>query len=133
VGLRPVRQTTWNPNAGDFLVALRQVRRLPEKCACYPAQRLWSFPKLVQKMKHTYDLKIYNGRIKVYVDGFVMFCFNQIDFKGYYAYKDDTSLYGIDIYLVESSGGSGGSTTMEIYFKTKENWLGVLKLLDTHL
>lgn len=84
-------------------------------------------------MKHTYDLKIFNGRIKVYVDGFVMFCFNQIDFKGYYAYKDDTSLYGIDIYLVESSGGSGGSATMEIYFKTKQNWLGVLGLLDKHL
>lgn len=82
---------------------------------------------------HSYELKIFNGRIKVYVDGFVMFCFNQIDFKGYYAYKDDTSLYGIDIYLVESSGGSGGSTRMEIYFKTKKNWLGVLKLLDEHL
>jgi len=82
---------------------------------------------------HTRELKVYNGRVKVYVDGIVMFTFNQIDFKGYYAYKDDTSLYGIDIYLVESSGGSGGSTTMEIYFKTKENWLGVLKLLDAHL
>ena len=82
---------------------------------------------------HTYDLKIQNGRVKVYVNGFVMFTFNQIDFKGFYAYKDDTSLYGIDIYLVESSGGSGGSTTMEIYFKTKERWLEILKLLDTHL
>ena len=50
---------------------------------------------------------------------------NQIDFKGYYAYKDDTLLYGLDIYLVD--------TTMEIYFKTKENWLAVLKLLDKHL
>jgi hypothetical protein len=42
-------------------------------------------------------------------------------------------LYGIDIYLIESSGGSGGSTAMEIYFKTKENWMGVLSLLDKHL
>jgi len=84
-------------------------------------------------MAHSYDLKIYNGRIKIYVDGYVMFTFNQIDFKGYYAYKDDTTLYGIDIYLIESSGGSGGSHTMEIYFKTKENWLGVLGLLDKHL
>jgi len=82
---------------------------------------------------HTRELKVYNGRVKVYVDGIVMFTFNQIDFKGWYAYKDDHSLYGIDIYLVESSGGSGGSTTMEIYFKTKENWLGVLELLDKYL
>jgi len=82
---------------------------------------------------HSRELKVYNGRVKVYVDGVVMFTFNQIDFKGYYAYKDDTSLYGIDIYLVESSGGSGGSTVMEIYFKTKENWLGILELLDRHL
>ena len=82
---------------------------------------------------HVRELKVHNGRVKVYVDGIVMFTFNQIDFKGYYAYKDDTSLYGIDIYLVESSGGSGGSTTMEIYFKTKETWLGILELLDAHL
>lgn len=74
---------------------------------------------------HTYDLKIYNGRIKVYIDGYVAFCFNQIDFKGYYAYKDDTLLYGLDIYLVD--------TTMEVYFKTKENWLAILALLDKHL
>lgn len=26
-----------------------------------------------QPHKHTYDLKIYNGRVKVYIDGFVMF------------------------------------------------------------
>jgi hypothetical protein len=84
-------------------------------------------------MKHTYDLKIYNGRVKVYVDGIVMFTFNQLDFKGYYGYKDDTCLYGLDIYLIESGGAGGGSTTMEIYFKTKENWLGILQLLDQHL
>ena len=81
----------------------------------------------------TCDLKIQNGRVKVYVNGFVMFTFNQIDFKGFYAYKDDTSLYGIDIYLIESSGGSGGTATMEIYFKTKERWVEILKLLDRHL
>ena len=84
-------------------------------------------------MKNTYALKIFNGRVKVYVNGYVMFCFNQIDFKGYYAYKDDTSLYGLDIYLIESSGGSGGSEIMDVYFKTKENWLWVLSLLDKHL
>lgn len=80
--------------------------------------------------KHIYDFKIFNGRVKVYVDGYVMFSFNQIDFLGYYAYKDDTDLYGIDIYLLREKAGD---STMEIYFKTKENWLNILKLLDTHL
>jgi len=80
--------------------------------------------------KHTYDLKIFNGRIKIYIDGYVMFSFNQIDFLGYYAYKDDTDLYGIDIYLLREKAGA---STMEIYFKTKKNWLNILKLLDTHL
>lgn len=80
--------------------------------------------------KHTYAFKIINGRVKIYVDGYVMFCFNQIDFKGYYAYKDDTLLYGIDVYLMNEKGGA---TTMEIYFKTKENWLGILRLLDENL
>ena len=81
-------------------------------------------------MTHTYDLKIYNGRVKVYVDSYVMFTFNQINFKGYYAYKDDTDLYGIDVYLMNEKGGA---TTMEIYFKTKDNWLNILGLLDKHL
>lgn len=79
---------------------------------------------------HEYSLKIYNGRVKVYVDGFVMFSFNQIDFAGYYAYKDDTDLYGLDIYLAREKARQ---IQMEIYFKTKENWLGVLKLLDEKL
>jgi hypothetical protein len=82
------------------------------------------------KKKHTYDFKIYNGRIKVYVDGYVMFSFNQIDFQGFYAYKDDTNLYGIDIYLIRENASP---STMEIYFKTKENWLNILKLLDENL
>jgi hypothetical protein len=80
--------------------------------------------------KHKRELKIYNGRVKVYVDGYVMFSFNQIDFAGYYAYKDDTSLYGLDVYLLREKAGA---STMEVYFKTKENWLAILKLLDTHL
>jgi hypothetical protein len=80
--------------------------------------------------EHTYSLKIFNGRIKVYVDDFVMFSFNQIDFVGYYAYKDDTDLYGLDIYLAREKAGQ---IQMEIYFKTKQNWLGVLKLLDEKL
>jgi hypothetical protein len=83
---------------------------------------------MIKKRKR--ELKIYNGRVKVYVDGYVMFSFNQIDFVGYYAYKDDTSLYGLDIYLLREKAGA---STMEIYFKTKENWLAILKLLDTHL
>jgi hypothetical protein len=80
--------------------------------------------------EHTYDFKIYNGRVKIYVDGFVMFTFNQIDFLGYYAYKDDTDLYGIDVYLLREKAGA---STMEIYFKTKENWLNILKILDDKL
>jgi hypothetical protein len=80
--------------------------------------------------EHNYSLKIFNGRIKVYVDDFVMFSFNQIDFVGYYAYKDDTDLYGLDIYLAREKAGQ---IQMEIYFKTKQNWLGVLKLLDEKL
>lgn len=82
------------------------------------------------KHEHTYSLKIYNGRVKVYVDGFVMFSFNQIDFAGYYAYKDDTDLYGLDIYLNREKAGP---MQMEIYFKTKQNWMAILKLLDEHL
>lgn len=79
--------------------------------------------------KHKYELKIYNGRVKVYVDGYVMFTFNQIDFKGFYAYKDDTNLYGIDITLMYDKT----SAIMEIYFKTKNHWLNILKLLDDNL
>lgn len=75
--------------------------------------------------KHRYSFKTWNGRCKVYVDGYVMFTFNQIDFKGYYAYKDDTNLYGLDVYLKD--------TTMEVYFKTKQVWQDVLKLLDENL
>ena len=80
--------------------------------------------------KHTYDFKIFNGRIKIYVDGYVMFTFNQIDFLGYYAYKNDTDLYGLDIYFLREKAGA---STMEIYFKTKENWLAIIKLLDEKL
>jgi len=83
-----------------------------------------------QPKKHTYDFKIYNGRVKVYVDGFVMFSFNQIDFAGYYAYNDDETIFGLDIYLNREKAGS---QVMEIYFKTKENWLAILELLDKNL
>jgi hypothetical protein len=80
--------------------------------------------------QHTYDLKIYNGRVKVYVDGYVMFTFNQIDFSGYYAFKDDSSLFGITIYMNREKASP---QEMDIYFKTKENWLNILKLLDERL
>jgi hypothetical protein len=86
--------------------------------------------KLLVEMTQTFTLKIYNGRIKVYCDGYVMFSFNQIDFLGYYAYKNDEMIYGLDIYLLRERAGK---SRMDIYFKTKENWLAVLKLLDEKL
>lgn len=76
-------------------------------------------------MTHEYKLDIYNGRVKIYIDGFVCLSFNQIDFKGFYAFKDDTKLYGIDFYLKD--------TTIETSYKTKEVWLDILKLLDKEL
>ena len=79
---------------------------------------------------HKYDFKIYNGRVKVYVDGFVMFSFNQLDFAGYYAFKDDSSLLGITIYLNREKAGA---MEMDIYFKQKTTWLAILKLLDENL
>ncbi len=82
----------------------------------------------MKKPKYTFET--YNGRIKVKYDGALMFCFNQLDFKGMYAYKDDVNLYGLDIYLMNDKGGS---TTMEIYFKTKQTWLDVLELLDKNM
>lgn len=75
-----------------------------------------------------FTAKIYNGRVRLYVDGTLFFCFNQLDFRGLYAYKDDTALYGLDIYLADREGGQA---TMEIYFKTKDAWLKTLGILDT--
>jgi hypothetical protein len=82
----------------------------------------WSSKK---KMKHKYLLTIYNGRVKIYIDDIVFLSFNQIDFKGYYAFKDDTKLYGIDFYLKD--------TIIETSYKTKEVWIDILKLLDKEL
>lgn len=84
----------------------------------------------LQMKKHKYELKIYNGRVKVYIDGYVMFTFNQIDFAGYYAFKDDSDIFGLTIYMNREKAGAA---EMDIYFKKKETWLAVLKLLDTHL
>lgn len=76
-------------------------------------------------MKSRYALKVYNGRYKLYVDGLVMLSWNQIDFQGYYAYKDDHSLFGITIYTKH--------TKIHCGFKTREVWEGVLKLLDENI
>jgi len=86
--------------------------------------------KVIETSSQNYTFKIYNGRIKVYCDGYVMFLFNQIDFSGYYAYKDDTNLYGLDIYMNREGAGH---QVMEVYFKTKETWLAILRLLDENL
>jgi hypothetical protein len=76
--------------------------------------------------KQRYKLSIYNGRVKIYIDGLVFLSFNQIDFKGYYAFKDDSKLYGIDFYLANG-------VTIETSYKTKEVWIDILKLLDKEL
>jgi hypothetical protein len=82
------------------------------------------------KQPQKFEFKIYNGRVKIYVDGYVMFTFNQIDFLGYYGYKNDSDLYGLDIYLLREKAGK---SRMDIYFKKKSTWLSVLKLLDENL
>lgn len=81
--------------------------------------------------KHKYSLVTFNGRVKISIDDNLFLAFNQIDFKGLYAYKDDTNLYGIDIYLMSSD--SQANHTLEIYFKTKEVWLAILKLINDRL
>jgi hypothetical protein len=73
-----------------------------------------------------YKLDIYNGRVKIYIDGIVFLSFNQLEFLGFYAFKDDTKLYGIDFYLK-------GNNVIETSYKTKEVWLGILKLLNKEL
>lgn len=81
-------------------------------------------------MPHKYEFKTYNGRVKIYVDGYVMFCFNQIDFLGYYFFKDDANLYGVTLYF---SREKAGASEMDIYFKTKDTWLAINKLLDENM
>lgn len=70
-------------------------------------------------------LTVYNGRYKLYIDGLVFLSFNQIDFKGYYAFKDDHLLFGIDFYLT--------TTRIETTYKTRDVWEGVLRLLDQNI
>lgn len=83
--------------------------------------------KLARLSKHVdgasrFCLHVFNGRYKIFVDNLPMVSFNQIDFKGYYAFKDDHLLYGVDFYLTNN-------ITIETTYKTKEVWLGVLNLL----
>jgi hypothetical protein len=80
--------------------------------------------------KSKYEFKIYNGRVKICYEGSVIFTFNQIDFLGYYFFKDDTKLYGMTLhFLREKAGGH----EMDVYFKDKETWLAVNKLLDENM
>lgn len=80
----------------------------------------------MKKISHKYKLVVYNGRVKIYIDGIVMLSFNQIEFLGYYAFKDDSSLYGIDFYMK-------GNNIIETSYKTKQVWLDILQLLDNEL
>lgn len=82
-------------------------------------------------MKHKYSFKIENGRVKIYIDGLPFLSFNQRNFNGYYAFKDDAALFGIDFYLIDEV--SGGKHTIETTYKTKEVWMNILKLLDKEL
>lgn len=75
---------------------------------------------------HQYSLKIYNGRVKIYIDGFLFVMFNQLEFLGLYNFKDDTDLYGSTIYMK-------GQNKINVYFKTKENWLAFIKIMDEKL
>jgi len=79
---------------------------------------------------HDYTFEIYNGRIKIKIDGYVAISFNQIDFLGYYSFKDDTNLLGISFFFLRE--GAGGFT-FDFYAKNKETWLNILKILDENL
>lgn len=84
-------------------------------------------PKLASPMKaHKYSLSIYNGRVKIKIDGITFLSFDQLNFLGYYAFKDDHLLYGIDIIMK-------GDVKIETSYKTKEVWTQILKLLDKEL
>jgi len=74
--------------------------------------------------KHKYRIITKNGRYKVYIDNMLFLSFNQIDYLGHYAFKDDEFLYRIDIYLK-------GENVIETSYKTKEVWTQILKILDT--
>jgi hypothetical protein len=75
---------------------------------------------------HEYRLEVYNGRYKIYIDNLVFLSFNQIDFKGYYAFKDDVNLFGIDVYLTNG-------VTLETSYKTQKVWKAILELFSKEL
>ena len=81
-------------------------------------------------MKNKYTFQTYNGRVKIKYNGYVMFTFNQIDFQAYYFFKDDSSLYGLTLLF---SREKAGASEIDIYFKSKETWLAVNKLLDDNM
>jgi hypothetical protein len=81
-------------------------------------------------VEHKYTFEIYNGRVKIKIDGYVAISFNQIDFLGYYSFKDDENILGISFFFLRE--GAGGFT-FDFYAKTKPTWLSILKLLDENL
>ncbi len=81
-------------------------------------------------MEHKYNIKTYNGRVKIYIDEYCFLAFNQLDFRGWYAFKDDHNLFGIEFYLCPEKSEQ---LTIETFYKTKENWLGICKILDKNL
>jgi hypothetical protein len=83
-----------------------------------------------KKIKHKYTFETYNGRVKVKVDNLTMLEFNQIDYLGRYAFKDDVNLFGISFYFLRE--GAGGYS-FDFYAKTREHWESVIKLLDENM
>lgn len=72
--------------------------------------------------KPRYSIETKNGMVRVLVDDLLFFEYEQLAYNGRYFYKDFTNVYGLDIYMKEGK-------TIEIYFKTKETWLAINKLM----
>lgn len=79
---------------------------------------------------HKYSFETYNGRVKIKVDNLTMIEFNQIDYLGRYAFRDDVNLYGITFHFLRE--GAGGYS-FDFYAKTREHWESVIKLLDENM
>lgn len=86
--------------------------------------------KSVKPTTNKYEFKIYNGRVKICYEGSVMFCFNQIDLLSYYFFKDDEKIYGATFHFLREKAGHG---EMDVYFKSRETWLAVNKLIDKNM
>jgi len=78
-----------------------------------------------EKKLHKYNIEIRNGRVNIYIDSLLHLSFSQLSYLGLYSYRDDTSWYGLDIFLKE--------TTLTLEYETRETWEQVLKLLDSKL